>query len=165
MYVVKSILNFTSHLYSEQPIPICGENEFYYKYNSHHKKIKSPVDSIHILYYHILMGMSVMSLVVCMISIIISGLIINTFRDDNNRWVLTSYLGDNLFPSMDSFCLLCIHYGIYERIQTILLDQTSHYIWWGSWTLRLIFPTKELLYVTNPHINYNLSNLWVVIFS
>ena len=84
MYVVKFILYFMSHLYSEQLIPYCGVNEFYYKYNLHHKKIKSPIDSDYILSYHILMGITVMSLVVCLLSIIISGLIINMFTNDND---------------------------------------------------------------------------------
>jgi hypothetical protein len=39
-YVVKFILNFTDHLSLEQPIPFCGENEFYYKYTIHLKKVK-----------------------------------------------------------------------------------------------------------------------------
>ena len=39
MYVVKFILNFTSHLDFEQLIPNCGENEFYYKYTHLLKKI------------------------------------------------------------------------------------------------------------------------------
>ena len=39
-YVVKFILNFTDHLSLEQPIPFCGENEFYYKYTIHLKNVK-----------------------------------------------------------------------------------------------------------------------------
>ena len=39
-YVVKFILNFTDHLSLEQPIPFRGENEFYYKYTIHLKKVK-----------------------------------------------------------------------------------------------------------------------------
>ena len=41
MYVVKFILNFTSHLNSEQLIPNCGENEFYYKYTIHIEKLNT----------------------------------------------------------------------------------------------------------------------------
>ena len=50
-YVVKFILNFTDHLSLEQPIPFCGENEFYYKYTIHLKNVKQLFVYVNLIFY------------------------------------------------------------------------------------------------------------------
>jgi hypothetical protein len=77
MYVVKFILNFTSHLNSEQLIPNCGENEFYYKYTTHLEKV-----NIYSYYYSM---HTITTLIVCLLAIVISAVLIHyMFNDDNN---------------------------------------------------------------------------------
>ena len=70
MYVVKFILNFTSHLNSEQLTPYCGENEFYYKYTQH-------VEKVIVIYY--LYSMLMISLIFMLISFTLGFLAVCSF--------------------------------------------------------------------------------------
>jgi len=77
MYVVKFILNFTSHLNSEQPIPYCGENEFYYKYTQLIEKV--------IVIYYLYCMYTITTLIASLLAIVASGVIIYyIFNDDTN---------------------------------------------------------------------------------
>ena len=77
MYVVKFILNFTSYLNSEQPIPNCGENEFYYKYTIHLEKVND--------YYYLYSMYTITTLIASLLAIVVSALLIHyMFNDDNN---------------------------------------------------------------------------------
>ena len=77
MYVVKFILNFTSHLDFEQLIPNCGENEFYYKYSQGIEKLKTC--------YYLYSMYTITTLIASLLAIVASGLLIYyLFNDDTN---------------------------------------------------------------------------------
>ena len=77
MYVVKFILNFTSHLDFEQLIPNCGENEFYYKYSQGIEKLKNC--------YYLYSMYTITTLIASLLAIVASGLLIYyLFNDDTN---------------------------------------------------------------------------------
>jgi len=94
MYVVRFILIFTFHLETEQLIPYCGENEFYYKYII-------DLEKVNVLSYYYIMK-ALLSLYLVFIFLFIGGIsICLLFLDYYPHSKISDFIRRHIIDEMD----------------------------------------------------------------